>query len=225
MLKIRVKRHVLSVLYSIRQQDTPKSRDSRAVFLKSREKLGSGSKSRKSRKSRDTGQPGYTLINVLKACCIKQRMCVLSAKHKKINFQISLNDVVTWWLYIIPPLLLDQMSFQMLQQTGHWYVNEKPSVCTFASYLIAAAYSMATLWTLMPCLIIFSHCCLRTGSQYELARSRRPGEEWHSTNNSLNTVNKSLTAYCTHERCVPCDFRSSCQFLTFLLYFLNIMKV
>jgi len=29
-LKIRVKRHVLSVLYSIRQQDTPKSRDSRA---------------------------------------------------------------------------------------------------------------------------------------------------------------------------------------------------
>ena len=33
MLKISVKRHVLSVLY-----DTPKSRDSRAVFLKSREK-------------------------------------------------------------------------------------------------------------------------------------------------------------------------------------------
>ena len=61
MLKISVKRHVLSVLYSIRQHDTPKSRDSRAVFLKvgkSRaldQKVG---KSRKSRKSRDTGQPG-----------------------------------------------------------------------------------------------------------------------------------------------------------------------
>ena len=57
MLKISVKRHVFSVLYSIRQHDTPKSRDSRAVFLKSREKQGSGSKSWKSRKSRDTGQP------------------------------------------------------------------------------------------------------------------------------------------------------------------------
>ena len=51
MLKISVKRHVLSVLYSIRQHDTLKSRASRAVFLKSRaldQKVG---------KSRDTGQP------------------------------------------------------------------------------------------------------------------------------------------------------------------------
>ena len=49
MLKISVKRHVLNVLYSIQQHDTPKSRassTSRAVFLKSREKQGSGSKSR-----------------------------------------------------------------------------------------------------------------------------------------------------------------------------------
>jgi len=36
------KKHVLSVLYSIRQHDTPKSRASRAVFLKSSEKWGSG---------------------------------------------------------------------------------------------------------------------------------------------------------------------------------------
>ena len=58
MLKISVKRHVLSVLYSIRQHDTPKSRDSRAVFLK---KVGKSraldQKVGKSRKSRDTGQP------------------------------------------------------------------------------------------------------------------------------------------------------------------------
>jgi len=38
MLKVNVKRHVLSVLYLISQHDTPKSRDSRAVLLKSREK-------------------------------------------------------------------------------------------------------------------------------------------------------------------------------------------
>ena len=57
MLKISVKRHVLRVLYSIRQHDTPKSRDSRAVFLKSRESRALDQKVGKRRKSRDTGQP------------------------------------------------------------------------------------------------------------------------------------------------------------------------
>jgi len=46
MLKISVKRHVLSVLYSIRQHDTPKNRASKADVLRSRKKLVSGSKSR-----------------------------------------------------------------------------------------------------------------------------------------------------------------------------------
>ena len=52
-----VKRHVLSVLYSIRQHDTPKSRDSRAVFLKVGKSRALDQKVGKSRKSRDTGQP------------------------------------------------------------------------------------------------------------------------------------------------------------------------
>jgi len=52
MLKISVKRHVLSVLYLIWQHDTPKSRDSRAVLLKSRKSRALDQKVGNSRKSR-----------------------------------------------------------------------------------------------------------------------------------------------------------------------------
>ena len=99
MLKICVKRHVLSVLYLIWQHDTPKSRASRAVFLKSRaldQKVG---KSRKSRKSRDTGQPAfnclYSTTTFSESClqmffqCIKRQNLKMSKDYNFLYLKLS----------------------------------------------------------------------------------------------------------------------------------------
>ena len=48
---------------------------------------------------------------------------------------------------------------------------------TEASYFKAAANSIAALSTVMPCLMIRSHRHFSCFSQYEFAKSRRPGTE------------------------------------------------